>query len=77
MLDVQHTPALQQFKRMRFLGCWRSTKIMSGWKTYKYYYETDELPNPRPTQPKKKQVKSGIWATFCHNSSKYFFAGWG
>ena len=25
-----------------------------GWKTYKYYYETDELPNPRPTQPKKQ-----------------------
>ena len=25
-----------------------------GWKIYKYHYETDELPNPRPTQPKKK-----------------------
>ena len=38
----------------------------------KYYYETDELPKPRPTQPeKKKKVKSGIWATFSH--SKYFF----
>ena len=28
--------------------------IMLSWKTYEYYYETDELPNPRPTQPKKK-----------------------
>ena len=27
---------------------------MLGWKTNKHYYETDELPNPRPTQPKKK-----------------------
>ena len=24
---------------------------------YKYDYETDELPNPRPTQPKKKIVE--------------------
>ena len=38
--------------------------IMLGWKTCKCYYETDELPNPRPTQPKKKWVKSGLWATF-------------
>ena len=29
-------------------------QILWGWKRYKYYYETDELPNPRPTQPKKK-----------------------
>ena len=28
--------------------------ILLGWKQYKYYYETDELPNPRPIQPKKK-----------------------
>ena len=34
------------------------------WKTYIKYYETDELPNPRPTQPKKNEVKSGIWASF-------------
>ena len=26
---------------------------MSGWKTYEYYYETDELPIPRQTQPEK------------------------
>ena len=30
-------------------------QIMLGWKTCKYYYETDELPNLRPiTQPKKR-----------------------
>ena len=29
-------------------------QILLGWKTYKYYYETDELPNTRPTRPKKK-----------------------
>ena len=28
-------------------------QILLGSKTYKYYYETHELPNPRPTQPKK------------------------
>ena len=38
--------------------------MLLGWKTYKYYYtESDELPNPRPTQPKNNQVKSGILAT--------------
>ena len=50
-------------------------QIMLGWKTCKHYYETDELPNPRPTQPKKEQVKSCIWATFSH--SKYFLRGMG
>ena len=47
---------------------------MLGWKTYEYYYETDGLPNPRPTQPKKHQVESGICATASH--SKLFFVGW-
>ena len=30
------------------------TKIMWGWNTYKYYYETDETPQPKanPTQEK-------------------------
>ena len=29
-------------------------QILMGWKTCKYYYETDELPNPKanPTQEK-------------------------
>ena len=39
-------------------------QIMMGWKTYKHDYEPDELPNPRPTRPKKKQVKIGVWAAF-------------
>ena len=38
-----------------------------GWKHVKYYYETDEIPNPRPTQPKYNEVNSGIWATFSHS----------
>ena len=29
-------------------------QILLGWKAYKFYHENDELPNPRPTQPKKK-----------------------
>ena len=39
-------------------------QILLGWETCRHYYETVKLPNPRPTQPKKKLVKSGIWATF-------------
>ena len=49
-------------------------QILLGRKTCKYYYETDELPNPRRTQPKKKWVEGGIRATFSH--SIYFFVGW-
>ena len=41
-------------------------QILMDWETYKYYYETIKLPNPRPTQPKKNSVQSGIWATFSH-----------
>ena len=30
------------------INCWvRFIEILLGWKTYKYYYETHELPNPR------------------------------
>ena len=29
-------------------------QILLDWKTSKYYYETAELPNPRPTQPPPK-----------------------
>ena len=29
-------------------------QILLGWKTCKCCHETDKLPNPRPTQPKKK-----------------------
>ena len=42
---------------------------MLGWKPCKYYNETDELPNPR-----KKWLKSGVWAIFAHG--QYFSLGW-
>ena len=29
-------------------------QILFGWETCKYYYKTDELPNPRRTQPQEK-----------------------
>ena len=45
-----------------------------GLENIKYYYETDELPYSRPTQPKKNQVKSGIWATFF--PQQIIFVGW-
>ena len=44
---------------------------MLGWKTCKYDYETDELTNSRPTQPKKNWVKIGIWATFSHSNELF------
>ena len=51
-------------------------KTLLGRKTCKYYYETDELLNPRPaTQPKKKnrlKVASGPHFP----NSKLFFVGW-
>ena len=31
----------------------RFYQIMLGWRSCRYYRETDELPNPRPAQPKK------------------------
>ena len=34
-------------------------QILLGWKTYKYYDEIDELPNPRPTQSLVKLEKKG------------------
>ena len=46
------------------LGCFATYQNMLGWETYKYYHETDELPNPRPTEPKRKRVKRGIWTAF-------------
>ena len=29
-------------------------QIMLGWKTYKYYYETDELPKPKANSTQAK-----------------------
>ena len=51
-------------------------QIMLGWKTWKCYYETDELPNPRQTQPQEKVgYISGIWATFFATANN-FLVGW-
>ena len=39
--------------------------LLLGWKTYIHiYYETDELPNPRPTQPKKNRLKVAFGPLF-------------
>ena len=49
-----------------------------GWKTYvpgKYYDKTDEPPNPRPTQNKKKQLKGGRLGPFF--PQREFFRGLG
>ena len=32
-------------------------QFLLGTKTCNDYYETDKLPNPRPTQPKKNRFK--------------------
>ena len=53
-------------------GCLRLNRFSWVGK-HKYYHETDELPNPRPTQPTRNQVETDIWANFSH--SKYFFVG--
>ena len=50
-------------------------QVLLGWRTYKYYYETDELPNPRSTQPKKNWVKKWHLGHF-FSHSKHFFVGW-
>ena len=62
---------MEKKRKLRWLGLligWISRQVMVirmfttyqillGWKTYKQYYETDEIPDPRPTQPKKNWVK--------------------
>ena len=55
------------------LGCSPNSVGLEACK--QQYYETDELPNPRPTQPKKDSIKSVFWATF--SLSKWFFLGLG
>ena len=71
----------------RELGCWERAsyqygvcdvanyQIILGWKTYKCYYETGELPNPRPTQPKKNRSKVAFGPLF--PTIKRFFRGLG
>ena len=57
-------------------SCWVGEHIFFSKIPGKYYYETDELPDPRPTQPQEKnRVKSGIFGTL-FPYSKSFFMGW-
>ena len=55
--------------------CLRFTEIMVGWKTYEYYYETDELPTTQG-QPNPRKIrlyiKSGIWG----GGGIFFFPMW-
>ena len=53
-------------------------QILLGWETYKYYYETVELPNPRPTQPKprKNRLKVAFGPLF-PTSDNFWWAGIG
>ena len=49
------------------VGCLRFTKLCWVGKHIlrsKYYYETDELPNPRPTQHPKKRLKVAFGTFF-------------
>ena len=73
---VLHGGIYHDANAITILGCLRCyTKLCWAGNAHKCYYETDELPNPRPTQPKKNWVKSGVWATFSH--SKRVFRGLG
>ena len=49
-ISTRHIPGINLSGNRVFAMIYQ---ILLGWKTYKYYCETDELPNPRPTQPKK------------------------
>ena len=35
-------------------------QILLGWNTFEYFYETDERPNPRPTQPNPRKIRSKV-----------------
>ena len=54
-------------------------QIGLGWETYECYYETDELPDPRPTQPPRKNwSKSGIFGpTFFRTATIFLWVGIG
>ena len=43
---------------------------MLGWKTCGHYHETDEFPNPRPTQPKANPTREKLGLKW--NLSHYF-----
>ena len=39
-------------------------QILLGWKTCKYYYETDELPNPKANPTQEKVLRSRLNVAF-------------
>ena len=51
-------------------------QILMGWKTCKYYYETDELPNPKanPTQGKIR-LKVWRWGHFFPKANIFSWVG--
>ena len=50
--------------------------MMLGWKTYEYYYETGELPQPKANStPRKMRLKVTSGPLFSH--SKIYFRGLG
>ena len=54
-------------------------QLLLGWKTYKYYYETDELP-PTQGQPNPRKIwlkKRRFGPLFCIHSKCFFFRGLG
>ena len=50
-------------------------QIVLGWKTYEYYYETDELPNPRLTKPKKKMVLTWKFGPLFPTANDFLWVG--
>ena len=52
-IGPKHAKHVLIIEKMRVLAIYQ---ILLGWNTCEYYFETDELPNPRPTQPKKNEV---------------------
>ena len=59
---------------LQTLGCLAIYLIILGWKTYKCYHETDEIPNPKANPTQEKQVKKKLSGHSSH--SKYLFVGW-
>ena len=39
-----------------FIGCFATSVVMLGWKKINYYYETDELPQPKANPTREKTV---------------------
>ena len=52
-------------------------QILFDWKACKNHTETDELPNPKPTQPKTNEVKSGHLGHFFPTANSFSRVGIG